>query len=190
MGSLIYIITASLDGYIADKNGDLDWGEPSEEVFKFLYNLIRPAGTYLYGRKMYKTMQVWETDPNLASRSPIEGDFAQMWQAANKIVYSKTLKTASTKNTRIERNFDPEAIRHLKETSASEINIGGTELAAEAFRSGLVDECYLFFKPVILGAGKQGLPVDVQVKLELLEERRFGDGTVLLRYKPRQEKTS
>jgi dihydrofolate reductase len=166
--------------------GKFDWTDyPDEEGFRFITNLVRATGTHLYGRRMYETMMVWETDPNLAADSPLTQDFAQIWQAATKIVYSKALAAASTRNTQIERNFNPEAIKQLKKTAQHDILIGGPELAAHAFRSGLIDECHLFLTPILVGGGKQSLPSDVRLELELLEERRFGNGMVFLRYRAR-----
>ncbi len=187
MAHLIYSAITSLDGYIEDPDGKFDWAMPDEEVHRFVNNLERPAGTYLYGRRMYETMRVWETDRTLAAQSPLLRDFAELWQAADKIVYSKTLEAVSTRNTRIERNFDPAAIRQLKKAARHDILIGGPGVAAHAFRSALIDECHLFLTPVVVGGGKQSLPDNVRLDLELLEERRFGNGTVFLRYrvKPR-----
>ena len=186
MAHLIYSAISSLDGYIEDADGNFDWAMPDEEVHRFINNLERAAGTYLYGRRMYETMMVWETDPNLAADSPLMRDFAEIWQAANKIVYSKTLETVSTRRTQLERTLDPEAIRHLKEAVEDDILIGGPELAAHAFQSGLIDECQLFLTPIIVGGGKQSLPDNIRLELELLEERRFHNGTVFLRYRTRQ----
>jgi dihydrofolate reductase len=183
MANLIYVANTSLDGYTEDKDGKFDWTEPSEEYFRFITNLVRATRTHLYGRRMYESMRVWETDPNLAAESPLRRDFAEVWQAANKIVYSKTLETISTRKTQLERKFDPEAIRQLKAASEHDILIGGPELAAHAFRSGLIDECHLFLIPIIVGGGKQALPDNVRFELELLEERRFGSGVVFLRYR-------
>ena len=160
------------------------------KYFRFITNLIRADGTHLYGRRMYETMMVWETNPNLAGESPLMRDFAEVWQAADKIVYSRTLEAVSTRKTQIERNFNPEAIRRLKETVEQDILIGGPELAAHAFRSGLIDECHLFIIPIIVGGGKQSLPDNVRLELELLEERRFGSGVVFLRYRTRQGRAS
>lgn len=185
MAHLIYSAISSLDGYIEDKNGNFDWAMPDEEVHRFINDLERTAGTYLYGRRMYETMMVWETDPDLAADSPITQDFAQIWQAADKIVYSRTLAAASTRKTQIERNFNPEAIKQLKQTVHHDISIGGPELAAHAFRSGLIDECHLFLTPVIVGGGKPSLPDKVLLELELVDERRFGNGMVYLRYQTR-----
>jgi dihydrofolate reductase len=186
MAHLIYSAIASLDGYIEDRDGNFDWAMPDEEMHQFVNNLERGAGTHLYGRRMYETLMVWETDPNLAADSPLTQDFAEIWQAADKIVYSKTLAAVSTRKTQIERNFDPEAIQQLKRTAQHDILIGGPELAAHAFRAGLIDECHLFLTPIILGGGKPSLPDNVRLELELLEERRFGNGMVFLRYRVRQ----
>ena len=190
MAHLIYTTNMSLDGFIEDMDGKFDWTDPSEEVFRFITDLIRADGTHLYGRRTYESMMVWETDPNLASQSPLMRDFAQVWQAADKIVYSRTLEAVSTRKTKIERSFDPEAIRRLKESVEQDIHIGGAELAAQAFRSGLIDECHLFIKPIIVGGGKAALPDNVRLELELLEERRFSNGTVFLRYRTKQGNAS
>jgi len=186
MAHLIYIANSSLDGYTEEMDGNFDWTTPDEEGFRFITNLVRATGTHLYGRRMYKTMMGWETDPDLAAESPLRRDFAEIWQAADKIVYSRTLEAASTRKTQIERNFNPEAIRQLKEAVEQDILIGGPALAAHAFRSGLIDECHLFLVPIIVGGGKQSLPDNVRLELELLEERRFGNGVVFLRYRTKQ----
>ncbi len=183
MAHLIYSAISSLDGYIEDTEGKFDWAAPDKQVHRFINTLESAAGTYLYGRRMYETMMVWETDPSLAAQSPLMRDFAEMWQAADKIVYSKTLEAVSTRKTQIERNFDPETIRHLKEATEHDILIGGPGLAAHAFRSGLIDECHLFLTPIMVGGGKQSLPDRVRLELELLEERRFSNGMVFLRYR-------
>ena len=190
MANLIYVANTSLDGYTEDKDGKFDWTEPSEEYFRFITNLVRATPTHLYGRRMYETMMVWETDPNLAAESPLRRDFAEIWQAADKIVYSRTLEAVSTRKTQIERNFDPEAIRRLKDSVEQDIHIGGAELAAQAFRSGLIDECHLFIKAIIVGGGKAALPDNVRLELELLDERRFGNGVVYLRYRTRQARAT
>jgi dihydrofolate reductase len=189
MANLIYFTISSLDGYIEDIDGKFDWSEPDEEVHSFINNLVRPAGTYLYGRRMYETMIVWETDPNLAAGPPIYRDFAEIWQAADKIVYSKTLDAVSTRKTRMERVFDPEAVRQLKTTASQDILIGGSNLAAHAFRAGLIDECQLLLAPVLVGGGKSALPSNIRLDLALLEERRFHNGMVYLRYQVRQGRT-
>jgi dihydrofolate reductase len=185
MARLIYSAIASLDGYTEDLDGNFDWAAPDEEVHSFINDLERSAGTHLYGRRMYESLMVWETDPSLAAAPPPLGDFAQIWQAADKIVYSKTLETAPTRKTRIERDFEPEAIRHLKETAEQDILIGGPGLAAQAFQAGLIDEFHLFIIPIIVGGGKQALPDNLRLELDLLDERRFGSGVVFLRYRIR-----
>ena len=183
MARLIYSAIASLDGYVEDEDGKFDWAAPDEEVLAFVNDLERPVGTYLLGRRMYETMAVWETNPGLAGDSPASRDFAAIWPAAGKIVYSRTLEAASTARTRIERQFDPAAVRREKESTDRDLTVGGAALAAEAFRAGLVDELQLFLTPVLVGGGKHALPPGVSLKLELLEERRFRGGTVFLRYR-------
>lgn len=182
MGRLIYAANSSLDGYIEDPDGKFDWSMPDEEVHQYFNDLERAASTSLYGRRMYETMMVWETDPNLAADSPLMKDFAEAWQASEKIVYSRTLKAVSTRKTRLERTFNPEAIRQLKAAAEHDILIGGPNLAAHAFRAGLVDECDLFVSPISVGGGKPTLPTDVRLELELLEERRYAQGKLHLRY--------
>jgi dihydrofolate reductase len=183
MATLMYSTIASLDGYMADEDGNFDWAEPDEEVHAFINDLVRPTGTYLYGRRMYETMTVWETDATLAAQSEVIRDFAQIWQAADKIVYSRTLKEPSTARTRIEREFDPEAVRKIKASARADMTIGGPDLAAQAFRSGLVDDCHLFLAPIVVGGGKPSLPGHVRSELELLDERRFRSGMVYLHYR-------
>jgi dihydrofolate reductase len=185
VAKLIYSAITSLDGYIADQDGNFEWAVPDEEVHTFINDLERPVGTYLYGRRLYEVMVGWETDPTLADQSPVMRDFAQIWQAADKIVYSKTLQTVSTARTRIERDFDPEAVRQMKALAGRDLIVGGANLAAQAFRAGLVDECHLFVAPMVVGGGKRSLPNDVRLKLELLDERRFGNGMVYLHYRTR-----
>ena len=185
MVKLIYSAIASLDGYVADENGNFDWAVPDEEVHAFINDLERPAGAYLYGRRLYETMVGWETDPTLAAQSPVLRDFAEIRQAADKIVYSKTLEAVPTARTRIERDFDPEAARQMKALAGRDLMVGGPELAAHAFRAGLVDECHLFVVSMVVGGGKRALPDDVRMKLELLDERRFGNGMVYLKYRIR-----
>jgi dihydrofolate reductase len=180
---LIYSVIASLDGYIEDENGKFDWAEPDEEVHSFVNDLERPVGTYLYGRRMYDVMTGWETEPRLAEQSPVARDFSEIWQAAEKIVYSSTLEAPSTAKTRIERDFDPEAVRQLKAAATRDLAVAGPGLAAQAFAAGLVDEIHLFIAPILVGGGKQGFPDDVRLQLELLDERRFGNGMVYLRYR-------
>jgi dihydrofolate reductase len=185
MAKLIYSAITSLDGYIADEDGNFDWAAPDEEVHAFVNDLERPVGTYLYGRRMYEVMAPWETDPTLADQSRVMRDFAQLWQAADKVVYSKTLETPSSARTRIEPNFDPEAVRQLKTQAERDLTVGGPDLAAQAIKAGLVDEWHLFLTPIVVGGGTPSLPDKVRVKLELLDERRFGSGVVFLRYRTR-----
>jgi dihydrofolate reductase len=183
MAKLIYSAITSLDGYVADENGNFDWAAPDEEVHRFVNDLERPIGTYLYGRRIYETMVYWETAHTLPDQPPFIQDFAGIWQAADKIVYSKTLETLSSARTRIERDFDSEAVRQLKATAGRDISVGGADLAAQAIKAGLVDEYHLFLTPIIVGGGKQSLPDNVRLELELLDERHFGNGVVHLHYR-------
>ena len=184
MANLIYSAITSLDGYVADEEGNFDWAAPDEEVHSFVNELERPVGIYLYGRRMYEVMVYWETADTLADQSPPpERDFAEIWQAADKVVYSKTLEQASSARTRIEREFDPEAVRRLKASAERDLSVGGPDLAAQAIKAGLVDELHLFVTPIIVGGGVPWLPDGVCVKLELLNERRFGSGVVYLQYR-------
>ena len=183
LAKLIYSAMTSLDGYVADKDGNFDWAAPDEEVHTFVNDLERRIGTYLYGRRMYEVMAFWETTPG--DPPPFIKDYAQIWQAADKIVYSKTLEAVTTARTRLEREFDPEAVRQMKARAGRDISVGGPHLAAEAIKAGLVDEYHLFVTPVVVGGGNQALPNDVRVTLELVDERRFGDGTVHLHYRTR-----
>lgn len=184
MAKLIYSTIASIDGYIEDKHGSFEWAAPDDEVLAFINDLERPIGTYLYGRRMYETMVYWETVGSSAGDQPaLSRDFAEIWRAAGKIVYSRTLRTLSSGRTRIERDFDPATIRQLKESSARDITIGGAEFAGEAMAAGLVDECHLFLSPILVGGGKRALPDDVRAKLGLLDEHRFRSGVVHLRYR-------
>jgi dihydrofolate reductase len=184
MAKLLYITPTSLDGYIAD-DGKYDWSEPSEDVMSLFNDLLRPIGTYLYGRKTYETMAVWETPDVIPGLTPAALEFARIWQAADKIVYSKSLETVSTPKTRLEREFDPQAVRELKARSPRDVSIGGPTLAAHAISAGLVDEYHLVVVPTMLGYGKRVLPGDVRVKLDLIDERRFANGVVYLRYQTR-----
>jgi dihydrofolate reductase len=184
VAKLIYTAIASLDGYIADEDGRFDWAVPDEEVHGFINDLERSVGTYLYGRRMYEVMTGWETMA-LADQSPFMRDFAQIWRAADKIVYSTTLATVSTARTRIERAFDPEAVRQLKASLARDVTVGGPDLAAHAFEAGLVDECHVFVAPIVVGGGTQSFADHVRVRLDLVDERRFGNGMVHLRYRTR-----
>jgi dihydrofolate reductase len=168
---------------VADRDGRFDWAAPDDEVHAFVNELERPVGTYLYGRRMYDVMAVWEHPEVLSAQSPLMAEFAGIWQAADKVVYSRTLESASTARTLIEREFDPEAVRQLKEVADRDITVGGSELAAQAIAAGLVDEYHLFLNPVVVGGGKRALLDGVRVDLELLDERRFGNGVVHLHYR-------
>ena len=185
MAKLIYSAITSLDGYINDEDGNFDWAAPDEEVHRFVNDLGRPVGTYLLGRRMYDTLAVWETMPTGGDQSPAMGDFAGIWRAADKVVYSRSLDTVATARTRIERDFDPEAVRRLKASADADLTVGGPGLAANAFRAGLVDECQLFLSPIAVGGGTPSLPDKVRLELELLDERRFGNGVVYLNYRTR-----
>jgi dihydrofolate reductase len=178
MANLIYSAIASLDGYVSDADGKFEWAAPDAEVHSFVNDEERPIGTYLYGRRMYEVMAPWET---LDDPAPAMRDFAQIWRAAEKIVYSRTLGGVSTPRTRLERELEPEAVRALK--ARSDVSIGGAHLAAEAIRAGLVDECRLYLNPIVVGGGTRALPDDVRWPLELVDERRFGNGVVYLRYR-------
>lgn len=183
MAKLIYIANVSLDCYTEDAHGDFQWGAPSDEVFPFITDLLRPVGTHLYGRRMYETMAVWESDPTLAAQSERMADFANVWQAADKVVYSTTLHAVSTANTRLEHHFDPVSVRDMRTSATSDLTIGGPALSAAAFDAGLVDECHLLIYPMLVGDGKPVFPSDASIPLELLDEHRFGNGVVYLRYR-------
>ena len=182
MGQLIYSGIVSLDGYVADRDGNFSWSEPDEEVHAFVNDLERDVGTYLFGRRMYQVMSVWET-LDAADEPPVIRDYARIWQGADKVVYSASLATVSTARTRIETVFDPEAVRDLKASTDRNIGIGGPTLAAAALLAGLVDECQLFLNPVAVGGGLRFLPDGLMLRLELLEEHKFGNGVVYLRYR-------
>ena len=181
MGRLIYSTLASLDGFTADADGNFDWAAPDEEVHAYVNELERPVGTYLYGRRMYEVMAPWDTLP-LTDEPRVMRDFAEIWRAADKVVHSRTLAEVSTARTRLERQFDPAAVRQLKTAAERDITIGGPELAAQAVEAGLVDELQFFLAPVIVGVGKHLLPTTAELRLDLHEQRRFGNGTVYLRY--------
>jgi dihydrofolate reductase len=194
MVKLIYSPIASLDGYVEDEQGKFDWAAPDDEVHAFVNELERPIGTYLYGRRMYETMVFWETVSDGADQPAVIRDFAEIWRAAEKIVFSRTLQTAASARTHIERTFDPDAVRRLKEAAGADITIGGAELAGQAIAAGLVDELHLFLGPIIVGGGKRALLDDIRVPLALLDERRFRNGVVHLHYRvsggPRQAATT
>ena len=183
MTKLIYAVLSSLDGYFEDEAGGFDWAAPDDEVHAFVNDLERPIGTYLYGRRMYETMVFWETASSDADEPAVFSDYAEIWRAAEKIVYSRTLQTASSARTRIEREFDRDAIRRLKQSSGADITIGGAELAGHAIGAGLVDECHLFLCPIVVGGGKRALQHNVRAQLDLLDTRRFPNGVVHLHYR-------
>jgi dihydrofolate reductase len=185
VAKLIYSAITSLDGYVADDEGNFDWAAPDEELHTFVNDLERPVGTYLYGRRMYEVMVYWETAHTLVNQPPFTQDFAKIWQAADKIVYSETLETVSSARTRIERNFDPEAVRQMKAPAERDITVAGPDLAAQAIKAALVDDYHLFVAPIVVGGGKLSLPSNFRLKLELLDERRFGNGVVHLHYRTR-----
>jgi dihydrofolate reductase len=185
MGKLIYSTITSLDGYVADEDGNFDWAAPDEEVHTFINDLERPVGVYLYGRRMYEVMVGWETAHTRGDQPRFTQDFMGIWQAADKIVYSRTLEAVSSGRTRIERDFNPEAVRQMKASAGRDITVGGPDLAAQAIKAGLVDECHLFVAPIVVGGGAQSLPNNVRLELELLDERRFGNGVVHLHYRTR-----
>lgn len=184
IAKLIYSAITSLDGYVADRDGNFEWAEPGEEVHTFINDLQRPVGTYLYGRRMYEVMGAWET-LTLDDQPPFIQDFARLWQAADKIVYSTTLKTVSGARTRIEREFDPEAVRKMKDSARHDITVGGPGLAAQAVRAGLVDDWHLFVTPIVVGGGKRSLPSDLRLNLELMDERPFRNGMLFVHYRTR-----
>ena len=185
MGRLIYSAITSLDGYVADENDNFDWAAPDAEVHAFVNDLERPVGTYLYGRRMYETLAVWETPEVIPGLTPAMLDFARVWQAADKVVYSKSLESVSTARTRLERDFDPDTIRKMKDAADRDIGVGGPHLAAQAISAGLVDEWHLFLTPIVVGGGNPWLPDGVLVNLELVDERRFASGVAHLRYRTR-----
>ena len=185
MAKLTYTAITSLDGFIEDEGGKFDWAVPDAEVHTFVNDLARPVGTELYGRRMYETMAVWQTVGDERGLPAAEVDFAEAWRALDKVVYSRTLDAVSTPRTRLEREFDPEAVRRMKEAADRDISVSGPGLAQHAFRAGLVDEVHLFVFPVVVGGGKPGLPRDVRVDLELVDERRFGNGVVHMHHRTR-----
>ena len=185
MAKLIFSAITSLDGYIEDEAGSFDWAAPDDEVLNFLNDLERPIGTYLYGRRMYETMVYWETADVLREQSPVAWDWMQLWRAADKVVYSRSLETTWSANSRIERHFEPSVIRVMKNSLGRDISIGGPDLAAQAFQAGLVDQCQLFLTPVLVGGGKPALPKKLRLDLDLVTERRFDSGVVFLDYRLR-----
>jgi dihydrofolate reductase len=185
LAKLIYMAITSLDGYIEDEDGNFDWAAPDEEVHSFVNHLERPIGTYLYGRRMYETMVTWETWDIFADEQRVTRDWAQIWRAADKIVYSKTLEAVSSARTQIERDFDPEAIRKMKVQATHDLTVAGPELAAQAIKARLVDELQLFLTPIVVGGGKPSLPNNVRLQLDLLDQHRFAGGVIYLHYRTR-----
>lgn len=185
MAELIYASNMSLDGWTEDADGALDWAPPDDDVFAAITGVMRTTRTYLYGRRMYETMAVWETDPALAAQSDAFGAFAEAWSTADKVVHSTTLISVATARTRLVDHFDPDAVRALKAAATSDLLVGGPTLAAQALSAGLVDECHLFVWPVVLGGTKPALPPGARIDLELVDERRVGAGVLHLRYRPR-----
>lgn len=186
MAKLIYAAISSLDGYVADSEGNFDWSMPSEEVHRFVNNLERRIGTYLYGRRMYEVMRYWET-ASTGNGEPSAGqEFAKMWQANDKIIYSRSLENVSTARTKLERELDPAVIRRMKADASRDIAVSGPTIAGQAMKLGLVDECHLFLSPIVVGGGTPALPDNVRIQLELLDERRFGNGVVHLHYRVRE----
>ncbi|MGZ4676937.1 MAG: dihydrofolate reductase family protein [Acidimicrobiia bacterium] len=185
MANLLYSAIASLDGYVADATGNFDWAAPDEAVHAFVNELERPVGTYLYGRRMYEVMAVWD-DPAFTAGGPdVTADFGRIWRAAEKVVYSRTLADVSTGRTRLERAFDPDAVREMKAAATHDLSVGGPELAGQALAAGLVDECQIVIVPVVVGGGTSWLPDRLRLDLELLDEHRFARGDVYLRYRAR-----
>ena len=187
MAKLIYVSNVSLDGYIEDAHGNFDWTAPNDEVFAFITDLLRAFGIHLYGRRLYEAMAVWETDPALAAQSDLMSDFALLWQDTRKVVYSTTLDAVPTAKTTLEPAFESDSVRDMRASASGDLLVGGANLAAQAFAARLVDECHLFIVPVVVGGGKRALPAGMRVDLELLDERRFNNGVVYLRYRVRAE---
>ena len=185
MAKIIYFMNCSLDGYVEDENGRFDWSEPDRETHEFINDLVRPVGTYLNGRRMYEVMSYWERPEAVDGQPDFIRDFAELWRASDKVVYSRELKEAQTARTRIERRFDPQALARLKDEATEDLAIAGPEIAAEAMRAGLVDEYAMLLYPIIVGGGRPMLPRGVKVELELVEERRLSSGNVFLRYRTR-----
>lgn len=186
LAKLIYVTNVSLDGYIEDEHGNFDWTEPDDEQFAFITDLIRPVGTYLYGRRLYEAMALWETDPALAAQSELRANFANVWQAADKVVYSTTLDGVPTARTRLERTFDAASVRDLKASATGDLMVGGAQLATHALEAGVIDEYHLFVGPVLLGGGKPALASYARANLELLDSRPFNNGVLYLRYRIRR----
>lgn len=184
MSKLFYVNNVSLDGYCEDENGNYEFGPLDPELLQTYNTLTAATPTFLYGRRLYEAMALWETDPSLAQLSPVTAEFAKIWRSASKIVYSTTLTEPWTQKTRIAREFDPAAVRQLKEEATGDITVGGATLASQAINAGLVDECQLFVWPSAVGRGKPALQTTSRTNLELLDQHRFDNGVLLLRYRP------
>lgn len=182
MGKLIYLTNISLDGFIEDDTGDFNWTDPDERLFEYFAELVSGVSTFVYGRRLYEAMSVWESDPSLAAQTPLYAEFARVWSRADKVVHSTTLAAPATKRTRIERAFDAAAVADLKERSVGDLHVGGADLAGQAIAAGLVDECHLIVHPILVGSGKPVLPVGARVQLKLLETRQMPGGAVSVRY--------
>ena len=182
MARLLYVANTSVDGYVEDEQGGIDWAAPNDEVFAFLTDLVRPVGTHLCGRRMYEAMAVWETDPGMAEQSALMADFARLWQELDKVVYSTTLDAVPTARTRIERRFDPDAVRATKAAAAANLLVGGADLAGQALAAGVVDEVHLVVRPIAIGGGTPALPLGIRLDLDLLRATEVADGVVHLRY--------
>jgi len=182
MATLMYSAIASLDGYVADRSGSFDWSAPDDEVHRFVNDLERPVGMMLLGRRMYEVLVAWET-LDTADEPDVIGDFAGIWRASDKVVYSTSLEHASSARTRVERAFDPDVVRRMKASAARDLSIGGPNLAGQAIAAGLVDELHLLFSPIVVGGGIRALPDGLEARLELIDERRFGNGVVHLGYR-------
>jgi dihydrofolate reductase len=183
MGKLIYSAIASLDGYIEDRHGNFEWAAPDAEVHTFVNDLERPVGTHLYGRRMYDTMRFWETAHTIPDQPSYARDYTEIWQAADKIVFSKTLDSVSSARTRMERTFEPDRIRRLKAAADHDLSVGGADLASQAVAAGLVDELHFFAVPVVVGGGKRWLSDGPHRRLTLADTRRFASGVMFLRYR-------
>ncbi len=183
MAKLIYTAITSLDGYVEDKQGKFDWAMPDEEVHAFANDLERPIGTHLYGRRMYETMKVWDNDEILEGQPQVMRDYAEIWRGADKIVYSRSLEEVETTRTRLQRTFDPEATRALKESEQRDISVGGAELAGQALDAGLIDELQLLLVPGVVGSGKPALQTKSHTALKLLSQQGFAGGTIYLHYR-------
>ncbi|MFZ0015326.1 MAG: dihydrofolate reductase family protein [Acidimicrobiia bacterium] len=186
MARLLYVTNMSLDGYIEDEDGRFDFTLPGDDFFEFVTDLVRPVGTYLYGRRLYESMAVWETQPDLASQSALMADFASVWQTANKVVYSTTLNSVWTSKTGLQGSFEPSEVQGLKDSTTDDLMIGGAEIASHAFRAGLVDDLHLFVRPIFVGGGKRALPSNMRSHLELLASHPFTDGAIHLHYRVRR----